>query len=278
MMRSFPQRTQQRIALLGGYFHQNVLAGAFICRHYHDCRESRSECSFFEGQLPHVGRHYDLEVNSRPMRIVFIGQEYGHGPAKVGLSARSDMIRNSAAQDFQSRRRNPHMKGTASTLRLLFGREPGTDAAGERLAVEPESHIFDGFALVNALLCSAVRQVNPIGEDFKGAAKGFSSPTMRRNCGAHLLRCLGILEPTLIVVQGQGVRKWIAPALNIAPRGAVSERIKIANRRVDMLTFDHPSAGGASGYWGGSPHSRYLREVVAPSIRSYLASTLPGPQ
>ena len=47
------------------------------------------------------------------------------------------------------------MRGTTLPRRLLLGREPGTDAEGERLL---DGHIFDGFALVNFLLCSALKQ------------------------------------------------------------------------------------------------------------------------
>lgn len=271
MIRSFPERSARRIALLDAYFREHVLGQDFLCRHYDECRASRSDYLFFEGQLPHVGRHFDLEINGRATRIVVIGQEYGTGPAQVSLSARSDMIARSASQDFRSRARNPHMKGTASILRLLLGRSPGTDAEGERLGVSPEAHIFDGFALVNALLCSSVKEVKPIGENFKGAAKGFSSSAMRRNCGPHLLAVLEIMEPTVIVVQGQGVRKWIAPVLNLSERGTVTEQVRIGPREADLFTFDHPSAGGVSGYWGGSPNSRYLTEIVMPAIRSYLA-------
>lgn len=271
MIRSFPERSSARGARLDAYFRKHVLDREFLCRHYDECRQSRSEYLFFEGQLPHVGPHYDLEVAGRPTRIVIIGQEYGHGPGRVGLSKRSDMIRRSASQDFRSRARNPHMKGTASLLRLLLGRAPGTDAEGERLGLSPEAHIFEGFALVNALLCSSVREAKATGDQFKGAAKGFSSSTMRRNCGAHLLAALEILEPTIIVVQGQGVRKWIAPALDISPQGAVTERVRVGSMDADLFTFDHPSAGGASGYWGNSPHSRYLTEIVTPAIQSYLS-------
>lgn len=47
------------------------------------------------------------------------------------------------------------MRGTSSTLRLLLGREPGDDEEGERLL---DGHIFGGFALVNYLLCMALKK------------------------------------------------------------------------------------------------------------------------
>jgi uracil-DNA glycosylase len=272
MIRSFPERTKARINRLQQYMSKNVLANrTFICRHFNACRASRADAVFYEGQLSHVGAHYDLEIDDRPVRIVFAGQEYGHAPSRVGLEERSKMIAEVGTERFLSVRRNPHMRGTASTLRLLFGREPGSDDEGERLI--DGVHIFEGFALVNYLLCSATKEPrDEIGEDFRGAAKGNSSPTMRRNCQDHFVRTLEILEPTVIVVQGQGVRQWMAKGLGLPPRGPTREQALIGGQPVDLLTFDHPSAPGKSGWWGRSPYSKYLTETVAPAIKAYVRS------
>lgn len=53
--------------------------------------------------------------------------------------------------------RNPHMRGTTSALRILFGNGLGADWEGEFVTtVNGERfHVFDAFALVNVLLCSA---------------------------------------------------------------------------------------------------------------------------
>ena len=271
MIRSFPDRTRARVEKLNEYLKGHVLSGDnFVCRHFSTCRESRREYPFYDGQLHHVGKHYDLEVDGRPTRIVVVGQEYGHGPEKVTLAQRSEMIRASANKNFSSRGRNPHMKGTASILRLLLGREPGADRDGEQLGVDARAHIFDGFALVNYLLCSAVKEARQ--DSSKGGTKGFSSPTMRRNCADHFVQSLKILDPTVIVVEGKGVREWLSPALALPIRGPIVDHVLITGNLVPLLTFDHPSAGGSSGYWGGSPNSRYLREIVAPTIRSFLTN------
>jgi hypothetical protein len=190
------------------------------------------------------------------------------------------MIAGAARLGF--RERNPHMQGTTSTLRLLFGREPGTDRLGEQLF--DGVHIFEGFALVNYLLCSAVREHrNEFGPDSevqhgrrRGAAKSFSHPVMRRNCSTHFQRTLVILEPTVIIVQGPVVRAWLADALGIASRGPAIEQLSINGSVTDMLTFNNPSASGQSGWWGRSPNSRYLREVVAPTIKAFLQTSGPA--
>ena len=266
MISSNIDKIQDRIRLLEEYMRSQVLVGSsFICRTFQQCRASRSEFPFYEGQLSHIGNYFDLEVDGHPTRIVLVGQEYGHAPAKVDLKARSIKIGDSAQAGFQGR--NPHMKGTTSLLRLLLGREPGIDANGERLM---DGHIFDGFALVNYLLCTALKE--PRNEDAHGGGKGHSSSTMNRNCGRHFLRTLEILDPTVIVVQGKGVRQWLASTLFLPRRGPTAEIVDIAGKPVDLLTFNHPSAGGSAGWRGNSPQSRYLRETVAPVIKTFLAS------
>lgn len=268
MIRSDPDKTQERIRRLERYIQGNLLSenGSFICNHFAQCRESRSEWPFHEGQMSHIGRHYDLEVDGCPTRIVLVGQEYGQTQECVSLLERSGMISLSAEKGFGGR--NPHMKGTSSILRLLLGREPGDDEEGERLL---DGHIFDGFALVNYLLCTALKKFRSKEQDSRGAGQGNSSPIMRRNCRRHFRATLEILEPTVIIAQGIGVRKWIPNALSIPKQGDQHEVVSIAGQLVDLFTFSHPSAGGLFGFWGRGTRSSYLMEVVAPALRKFLS-------
>lgn len=267
LIKSNPARTAGRIRELEEYIRCNLLHNErFICRHHQDCRASASPF-FYEGQMSHVGKHYDLSAGGRDLRIVVIGQEYGQTAVKVDLEARTAMFDKSAGKGFRGR--NPHMRGTTSILRLMLGRRLGTDDDGERLFGKGTAHIFDGFALVNALLCSAV------GKPPEGtrAGKGASSRLMRKNCARHFRRTMEILEPTVIVAEGQGVRSWIGGPLGLGAKPASTydgparpEIARIAGERVDILTFNHPSAGGQSAWWGNSIESRYLKEVVEPTI------------
>ena len=240
-----------------------TVQGSFICRSYGECRASRTGFPFHEGQMNHVGRHYDLEVEDRAMRIVVLGQEYGQARECVDLAGRSEMLDVSARAGFRGR--NPHMKGVTSTMRLLLGRKLGEDEEGERLF---DGHIFDGCAQVNYLLCTALDR--PRSRDAHGGGRGNSSLAMQRNCAPHFLRTMEILDPTVIVVHGLGLRRWMVNALPHPPDGKIAEIVEIAGRPVDLLTFTHPSAGGHSGWWGTTPRTRYLRETVAPAIRDYL--------
>lgn len=224
--------------------------------------------------MSHVGEHYDLSVNGQDLRIVIVGQEYGSRHRCVSLVERTAMVDRNT--DFKGR--NPHMRGTTSLLRLLLGRPTGSDRERELLRFphpQPVGHIFDGYALVNFLLCSALK--TPRSNDKSG--KGSSSSNMRQNCTEHFQATLQILEPTVIVAQGQAIRSWIERPLGLrrkAPSrydGPVPpESTRIAGKPAQVLTFNHPSAPGHSGWWGRSPGSKYLKTVVEPTIGSWRAS------
>src|SRR5437868_4567994 len=83
-----PATTATRVTALHNYFEQNVVRGGeFICGAAEMCKASHAG-DFHESQLHHVGNSYDLLLDERPLRIVVVGQEYGHGPPLVGLAAR----------------------------------------------------------------------------------------------------------------------------------------------------------------------------------------------
>ncbi len=166
------------------HFRKHVLSPRrFRCQHYAACRASHPG-TFYEGQLHHVGAHYDLFLNNLPLRILVVGQEYGHAPARVSLGARADMMRRFAHEyrfyaepGFPGR--NPHLRGTTVLLRLLLGGRAGPDYEGEFVELPSGPvHIFECFALANFLLCSAVAE--PSGERFSGGQRGWRPPRCGR--------------------------------------------------------------------------------------------------
>ena len=258
MIRSNPEKTEDRIRKLQKYVRSNLISddGNFICSKRTECQKSRGKFPFHPGQMSYVGRHYDLEVDGRCMRIAILGQEYGQSCERVDLAERSNMIACSARKSFKER--NPHMRGVTSTLRLLLGRESGTDPEGERIL--DDGHIFDGFALVNYLLCTALKESRS--ECGEGAGKGNSSGVMQRNCARHFQETMKILEPTVIVAHGIALRQWMAKV-------EFPERMQINGNWVDVLTFAHPSAGGNYGYWGQNPDTPYLTKTVSSRIKAF---------
>jgi uracil-DNA glycosylase len=159
------------------------------------------------------------------------------------------------------------MRGTTSLLRLLFGGEPGVDQGGEML--DDGIHLFDAFALVNYLLCTATGREVFADDKFRGAPRGRSTGAMHRNCGAHLVRVLELLEPTIIVAQGSNVRRWLADALGLPSDGPLVETVAVLGAPVMLVNLIHPSAPSAH-WWGRSATSEYLRSVVRPTLRQVI--------
>ncbi|HEV8178141.1 MAG TPA: hypothetical protein VGP44_10690, partial [Gemmatimonadales bacterium] len=161
--------------------------------------------------------------------------------------------------------RNPHMRGTTSALRLILGKGLGAD--WEEEFIQPDEgerfHVFDAFALVNVLLCAA----HPL-----RGAKGRSTKVMRRNCLRHFEATMRILEPTLMVLQGEGVQNWIGPVLGLMDdRTEHLAEAQVTGNRVLVCRFSHPSAHGVL-QWGARLDAPYLREVVEPTLRLAVAS------
>jgi hypothetical protein len=208
-----------------------------------------------------------------------VGQEYGHPPAHVTLEDRNAMIMGSAHnRRFKAeplfRARNPHMRGTTSLLRLLFSIPLGTDYEGEHIKVvgTRRVHLFDAFAMVNFLLCSALPPT--------GGTHGMSTKTMHSNCHHHFREVLRILEPTVVVVQGKGFWKSVQRSFDaIEPVSEPNLPVvvgRLSGRHIPTAVFTHPSAQGVHN-WGRNAQTPYLLNTVAPTIeriRQRLFSTV----
>jgi hypothetical protein len=262
--------TKDRIDRLRQYMRRNVLDGRkFVCSSGPECEDSiQAGCTFNEGQLSHVGKHYDLTREGRPLRIVVVGQEVGAaGEPRITLAERYRQIyRGSGLErrfegDGIRKRRNPHMRGTTLALRAIFG-NPGTEHATEFLALDGERvHMFDCFGLVNRLLCASHKA---------GTSEGKPTRTMLSNCERHFAATLEILEPTIVVVQG--IKVWNRSRGVLVPNASLSPHLlecDLKGRRVLVATFTHPSARGK--YRWDSPRSPYMTQVVGPTLELALA-------
>ena len=270
--------TRRRIARLRRYVRRTLLDGdEFLCSHLDACQGSiKSGHPFREGTMSHVGRRYDLVLGGKPLRILVVGQESGlpkdpRSPwgRRVSLEARHHQLHD--VTGLQKRfyaepghqGRNPHMRGTTSALRVLFGKGLGHDYEGE--FVHPVNggpfHVFDGFALANRLLCSA----GPV-----GTSKGSPTSTMLDNCATHFALTASILEPTVVILQGALVARSVAEVLQLGhSHGEYLHEVHLGEQRMLVCSFSHPSAHGAL-RWGDQPQSRYMAEVVAPTLRAAL--------
>jgi|GEM_PF-545380 len=282
---SNPDLTARRREEMERYLATNVLEPErkqFVCGFANRCKASHHG-QFYEGQLHHLGRHYDLAVDGRPLRIVVVGQECGHNPIHVAMDQRWNtvLMESGLHRRFYAgggyRNRNSHMKGTTSVLRLLLGLGLGSNFRDETPQInDKHQHIFDAFALVNFLLCSAVRADAPepteaVNSDNPApAGEGMSTGEMQHNCSGHFRRCLEILKPNVIVVQGRGVRDWMGPALGLPPTHGTTidpeiERVRVNNSVALLVAFSHPSARDFR--WGTNDHTPYLINTVTPKIQ-----------
>lgn len=124
-------------------------------------------------------------------------------------------------------------------------------------------HLYNMFALVNFLLCSAIAS----GESERGSKHGRSTPTVHANCARHFVRTIEILQPTLVVAQGKETAQWLTP--NLKDEAAVSPTlrwVRIGNHLTLLATFSHPSAQGE--YSWADLSRPYLHDVVTPTIRA----------
>ena len=268
--------TRARLRRLRRYVTENLLIdGEFICPHHAACFASRHpDDDFREGTMSHVGRRYDLRRNGRPLRIVVVGQESGRpqNPSLqklVDLDTRYRQVHDRAGlqrhyySDKDAPGRNPHMRGTTSALRVLLGAGLGTRFEDE--FIKPVNgkafHIFDGFALVNRLLCSA----GP-----SGTSQGRPGRTMFRNCGQHFAATMTILKPTLLIVQGVAVAKGVNQVISVTKaHGEHLHEARLGEDRMLVCCFSHPSAHGSQ-RWGDRLDAPYLTDVVTPTLREAL--------
>ncbi|MFD1148048.1 hypothetical protein [Saccharothrix hoggarensis] len=238
----------------------------FCCTREAACRASalrRQGTSFWRGQLSHVGHHYDVVEDGLPWRVLLLGMETGRDRELVTLAERRLEQQPVIAGDPRSRK--PHMKGTASALRLAFGRTPGPDRHGELLdlANTPQPvHVMDAYALVNVRLCSAVAT---------GTTASRGTAVMTANCLPHLAATVRILEPTLCILQSRPSRVGIDPLVTRARTLVPNlEHVHLAGVPVYLASFGHPHQMGphSSLNWGRSFSTPYLDDVVAPAIRA----------
>lgn len=254
-----------RLSALQAYYTQNVLrSGDFICEHAAACRDSYAGC-FVPAQLNAPGPCYDLTADGTPFRVVIIGQETGTRHAHIGVDQRLQNMRRVAHElryraDGVHSARTQHIKGVTSALRLLFGKGLGEAYADEfvHFADGTRHHIFDCFALVNYLLCSAVSTTR--------SKRGESTATMRRNCNAHFRATLEILEPTVIIAQGKSFWPNVRRTFDrVEEIDANLYRVGLGGCTALAASFTHPSAMHPHN-WGSNTQMPYLLETVVPTI------------
>ncbi len=245
---SDPVRTRQRIAELDEYMARSVYGrNGFVCDSAARCRRAAADkgADFYEGQLSHVGLHYDLFDDGVPLRVLVLGMEMGR-PDRTGVFR----LRRGA---FGRTRRlgcgSALGTRTCSVRRVRCVSHSvglGDDRAGELLPLSNDpvpQHVMQCYALVDKRLCSAVRA----GESAKGRRFQASGvPAMDRACLPHLAVTVRILEPTLVILQTKSLRSRIGSHLKhvelIDPDIPDLEYAEFAGVPTVIANFSHPAA------------------------------------
>jgi hypothetical protein len=260
-VRTDPAATARREEYLSEYMRERVFEGeSFRCATHLSCRRSartKPGVALFEGQLSHLGSHYDATVNGAPFRVLIVPMDMGYEQAYISLVERRAQVRRLIDGTWSDR--NPHMKGVVLALRLAFGLPLGTDSKGEWLdTASGRVHVLDAYAMANLTLCSAIV---PRDEIRNSGTSSCTTKIMWHNCLRHLVRTIEILQPTLIIGQGASVRDTLRDRLDTERR--VDEFVSIASLagvRFVWVPLKHPTRN-----WF-SLQSPYLHEVVVPSL------------
>lgn len=262
--------TENRINTLRAYMAEHVLDGKhFVCDSHPECEASTlTKCSFSEGHLSHIGKHFDIASSGGALRVVVVGrQASAAGHSRTTMAERYRAIHDDNGMgrrlisDREHKQRSPHMRGTTLALRTIFGKRAGIDHAGEFIDLpNGPTHVFDCFALLNRLLCSS---------HLIETSSGRPTKTMVRNCERHFRATLHILEPTIVVLQGAKVWDWSKQVM--IPREQLSDhlfRCSLSGAETLVCTFMHPSSWGSTRW--DSPSAPYFREVVEPTLQKAL--------
>ena len=222
----------------------------FCCEHGEACRNSAEGPGngFAAGQLSYVGDGYAVEIDGIPMRILVAAMQVGSNEV-IDMEKRRGQIRGRIEES--PRERNPHMRGVVQVLQVLFGLEPG----GVVESIHNSSHVLEAYAMANSVLCSNL----PTGGRSR---RGSPTRAMLANCREHLRQTVALLEPTIIVTQGNAARDALGQAVDRYER--VRDRVAHAQTgdvRAIWCELWHPAAWG---YWGDTGH---FNEDAAPALR-----------
>lgn len=181
--------TQDRKSKLNELYNQEGLnADRFHCKYYLECELSqREKCvgKQYAGGTAAISPFYDISYNDIPMRVLIVGKETGYMKnEEYGTSPNFYENCNNVLNCINWKNKNNHIKGTLKILQYIF-------------QVDSE-YIYSSYALSNSLRC-AFQDITRI-ENLSSVS---DTKVMRDNCIKYLFKEIDILEPNLIICQGE---------------------------------------------------------------------------
>ena len=193
------EKTNERRSALEAYYKECGLnACDFHCSHYERCFLSQKEGYIrqYSGGTAAIMPIYDLYYDDIPIRVMIVGKETGYMKNKeFGTSTDFQENISNVLNCINWEKKNNHIKGTLYLLQYLF-------------YIKTE-YIYASYTLSNLLRCafqksSVVDTVSAVHD----------TVTMRKNCVDHLINEIRILQPTILITQGEWAIKDKGAFLN----------------------------------------------------------------
>ena len=183
------EETSRRYNLLEKYYINNHLnADSFNCCHYNECLKSQKDCDVikqYSGGTAGLAPFYDLYYNGKPIRILVVGKENAYMKnLKYGTSPNFKENCLNVLNCINWKNKNNHIKGTLMILQDILGIN--------------SDYAYACYALTNLMRCSFQNS-----EVAANVSNVNSTSKMKENCLHHLINEILILEPTLIILQGE---------------------------------------------------------------------------
>lgn len=265
--------SERRATALEKYLAQHVwnpTTDRFVCISGSICRQSAQRkpgTAFYEAQGHMVGPCFDLFINDEPFRVLVVPIEAG-GSRKVQHREHVTVAQRTGylleAKDKPFWRRNAHMRGVTFALQLAFGLYPKDedDEGKERLTFADGStaHFFEAYAMTNLLLCSAV---------VEGTMRSRSTGIMRGSCARHMRATIDILQPTLVISQGDVLDETLRAIMGVTKPVSVNiAHCELGGNEFVWASLKHPT------WFWRMPLDEYLWDVVVPTIQDARALAL----
>lgn len=182
-------KTRNRWKILNNYYNvEGLNACSFHCSHYSECKESQKNSNIikqFSGGTCALMPLYDISYNRIPLRILVIGKETAYMKnAEYGTSKDFHDNTLNVLNCINWYKKNNHIKGTLMTLQYIFNTK--------------SEYVYSSYALTNLLRCSFQDSSRA-----ESVSSVHDTKLMRDNCYCHLINELKILEPTLVIAQGE---------------------------------------------------------------------------
>jgi hypothetical protein len=164
---------------LGSFYDdERIAVSSFACAFKAYCMQDAHGYELLNGAEAHVGSRY-----GELTRVVVISLDMGQlpNPSTRELAGRRELVERLAVD------LNPHMSGTCEVLRTLLGQDIGDGSP------------WPFFAMINSAKCSSARGMDKVPDE------------IYRRCLPFAKRELELLQPDVVVTQGQRARKVAEP-------------------------------------------------------------------